>query len=129
MSLRSKLIKAASANPALQEHVLPLLDDSVGVGIEANTKVAVNQTTLDFCDWVFSTRAGTPMDQSEFKSAMRACSVPAKPAMSRRQGPRYQSGDMVYLKTTAGNTHYRPGQWAGAAPDGSVVPLERWSTQ
>lgn len=94
--LRQRLIRVASQLPkgsAERRQVLALLAPDT-----LRNKVAVNQKTQDFVEWVVNTDP-TPMTEAEIvKFVKGTLRMEIKPPIQKREGPRFQPGDRVQVK-------------------------------
>lgn len=94
--LRQRLIRVASQLPvgsAERRQVLALLAPDT-----LRSKVAVNQKTQDFVEWVVNTDP-VPMTEAEIvKFVKGTLRMEIKPPIQKREGPRFQAGDRVQVK-------------------------------
>jgi len=94
--LRQRLIRVASQLPkgsAERRQVLALLAPDT-----LRSKVAVNQKTQDFVEWVVNT-ISTPMTESEVEKFLKGTlRMEIKPPIQKREGPRFQPGDRVKVQ-------------------------------
>lgn len=94
--LRQRLIRVASQLPkgsAERRQVLALLAPDT-----LRSKVAVNQKTQDFVEWVVNTDP-VPMSEAEIvKFVKGTLRMEIKPPIQKREGPRFQPGDRVQVK-------------------------------
>jgi len=94
--LRQRLIRVASQLPkgsAERRQVLALLAPDT-----LRSKVAVNQKTQDFVEWVVNTDP-VPMSEAEIvKFVKGTLRMEIKPPIQKREGPRFQPGDRVKVQ-------------------------------
>jgi ribosomal protein L21E len=94
--LRQRLIRVASQLPkgsAERRQVLALLTPDT-----LRNKVAVNQKTQDFVEWVTNTDP-VPMTEAEIvKFVKGTLRMEIKPPVQKREGARFQVGDRVQVK-------------------------------
>jgi ribosomal protein L21E len=94
--LRHQLIRVASQLPkggVERRQILALLAPDT-----LRNKVAVNQKTQDFVEWVVNTDP-VPMIETEIvKFVKGTLRMEVKPPIQKREGPRFQTGDRVQVK-------------------------------
>lgn len=94
--LRQRLIRVASQLPkgsAERRQILALLAPDT-----LRSKVAVNEKTQDFVEWVVNT-ISTPMTESEVEKFLKGTlRMEIKPPIQKREGPRFQPGDRVKVQ-------------------------------
>lgn len=61
-----------------------------------NTKTAVAQETVEFAEWVLLTQK--PLKEEQIRNFLDRLGMPIQPPITKRQGPRFQKGDMVQIK-------------------------------
>lgn len=94
--LRSNLIRLASENPSLRQHILPLLKEA------GSERVAVTDETTAFTDWVIMNRRGNPWSERELETYLeRELDRKADKFVKSdkpRAAPGLQVGDLVQPK-------------------------------
>lgn len=95
-ALRQRLIRVASQLPkgsAERRQILALLAPAT-----LRSKVAANQKTQDFVEWVVNTDP-VPMTEAEIvKFVKGTLRMEIKPPIQKREGPRFQPGDRVKVQ-------------------------------
>jgi hypothetical protein len=95
MGLREEIIALAKKEASLREHLVPLLKES------GESKVAIQQSTRDFIDYILTTRDSKPLAQNEVMQLLKRAKVPQKPPIVRAK-PRFKQGDHLFLDFSFG---------------------------
>jgi len=99
MSLRNQIIRLAHENPSLRPHLLGLLR-SPGLVTAASPRVAVNEETIRFTDWVMMNLKDHPWSEREMQTYLeRVLGVdPAPYVKVEKRGPQIEVGDLLTPK-------------------------------